>query len=134
MPIDLDNPAPKDLEWFIDAYLAALREGAAEKGMDLKDSAWLFADTGTAFKSADRPSRDMQAFMQYHEERLKALLKRATLFVYWCWGDQVASVLIMPVPPDKPPPANETFERILLPFPPPTFRAQPFVVVPPVGS
>ena len=92
----IDTKDPNDLRRFIDAYLRSLREGAAEKGLKLKDSAWLYASDDHGIKSADQPSLAMTAFIQYHERHLEGLLRHATLFVYWAWGDPAASVLIMP--------------------------------------
>jgi hypothetical protein len=112
------NIDPND---FIDGVLKALRGDPCP----WRDSAWLFVASDTGITSADLPSPEMTAFIQYHQERLAGLLQRATLFVCWEEGDTEASVKILPVDTISEEEANRPFEVIKLPFPPPFFQVRP---------
>jgi|SRR6516162_274158 hypothetical protein len=124
---------PKSLRRFITDFAQAIRGDAT-----FKDSAWLYKADRRGIQTAERPSREMIAFIGLHEDYLKAALLRNTLFVYWQEGDTEATVQIMPVLGDGVRELSEfeqhklkqPFERIKLPFPPEEFRPRVLLVPP----
>jgi len=123
---------PKELRRFGNNFIQVLRGDAT-----FKDSAWLYAADRRGIKSWERPSREMLALIQFHQDRLTAFLLRSTLFVYWQEGDTEATVQIMPVfdhggklSEQEQQGLERPFEVITLPFPPETFRPRGLLVAP----